>query len=168
MRDCLYPMWQCQLFYVYISKLQNPHIALKPVKIEKTWSTERTLYVSSPQPSLPYFWALSLPPFSLTNLCLAHSLTLLLSVKYGEMLKFWCCYITVDFATTASQNGVCISQEKCQIMIFVVNFSMIKDKSNKKCNVFVMIWILLVCLGRECLQVQNLYRDAVVAESTVL
>ncbi len=42
----------------------------------------------------------------------------------------------MDFATAISQNGVCITEEKCQIMILFLNVSMIKDKSNKKCNVF--------------------------------
>jgi hypothetical protein len=44
----------------------------------------------------------------------------------------WCCYKTVDFKTTASQNGVCITEGKCHKMIQYHNFSMIKDKINKK------------------------------------
>jgi hypothetical protein len=42
-----------------------------------------------------------------------------------------CCYITEDFAKTASQNGVCITQQMCHIMILVYNFCRIKDGSNK-------------------------------------
>jgi hypothetical protein len=29
----------------------------------------------------------------------------------------WCCYILMDFPTAASQNGFCITQQTCQIMI---------------------------------------------------
>ena len=38
----------------------------------------------------------------------------------------------VDFATAASQNGACITQEMCHIMIQFHNYLMIKDESNKK------------------------------------
>jgi hypothetical protein len=27
--------------------------------------------------------------------------------------SIWCCYITMDFAMAASQNGVCITQQMC-------------------------------------------------------
>ncbi len=38
----------------------------------------------------------------------------------------WCCYITIDFATAASVNGVYINQEMCHIMILFHNCSTIK------------------------------------------
>jgi hypothetical protein len=37
-----------------------------------------------------------------------------------------------DFATLASQNGACISQEICHLMIWFHKYLMIKDESNKK------------------------------------
>ncbi len=42
-----------------------------------------------------------------------------------------CCYITVDFAMAASQNGVCISQQMCHMMTLFHVGSMVKDKSKK-------------------------------------
>ncbi len=38
----------------------------------------------------------------------------------------------VDFATTASQNDICITQEMWHIMIKFHNYLMVKDVSNKK------------------------------------
>ncbi len=40
-----------------------------------------------------------------------------------------CCNITMDFAMAASQNGVCITQLKCRILILFRSCSMIKDES---------------------------------------
>jgi hypothetical protein len=48
------------------------------------------------------------------------------------------CFITVDVAMAASQNDVCITQQKCHIMIFFRGCSMIKDKNYLKDIVFVM------------------------------
>ncbi len=44
------------------------------------------------------------------------------------------CYILADFTTAASHNGVCITQERCHLMILFHNCSVIKDERNKKCN----------------------------------
>jgi len=74
----------------------------------------------------------------------------------------------VDFATAASQNGVCITQEKCQIGILFLSFSMIKDKSNKKCNVFCHDMNNIGFPRKGMLvRAKSLIRDAAVAESTV-
>ncbi len=43
-----------------------------------------------------------------------------------------CCYKTEDVATAATQNGVCVTQPMCHVMILVYDCSMIKDESNKK------------------------------------
>ncbi len=48
-----------------------------------------------------------------------------------------CCYITVDFATAASQNGVRITRQICHTMIFFPDCSLIKDESSKKSSVFI-------------------------------
>ncbi len=42
-----------------------------------------------------------------------------------------CCNVTWDFATAASQNGVCITPQMCHKLILFLNISMINDKSNK-------------------------------------
>jgi hypothetical protein len=47
----------------------------------------------------------------------------------GEECVAGCCYITVDFATAAWQNAVCINHEMCHIMILFHNWLMIKHKS---------------------------------------
>ncbi len=49
-----------------------------------------------------------------------------------KKMYLWCSYITVNFATAASLNGVCIAKQMCHIMIC----SMIKDESDKKPNTF--------------------------------
>jgi hypothetical protein len=41
-----------------------------------------------------------------------------------------------SIASAASQNGVCIAQQMCHIMIFFHDSSMIKDEGNEKSNVF--------------------------------
>jgi hypothetical protein len=41
-------------------------------------------------------------------------------------------YITLDFATAASQNAVRITQKLCHIMILFHDFSIITDESDKK------------------------------------
>ncbi len=41
---------------------------------------------------------------------------------------------------TASQNDVCITQQKCHIMIFFRGCSMIKDESNKKIQCFLSLF----------------------------
>ncbi len=50
------------------------------------------------------------------------------------------CYITVDSETVASQNGVCMTQRNVSYNIngndLVLQLPMIKEKSNKKCNLF--------------------------------
>jgi hypothetical protein len=47
------------------------------------------------------------------------------------------CYITVDFATAASQNSVCITQQMFSYNDVVHDCSMIKDEcNNKKSEVF--------------------------------
>ncbi len=53
-----------------------------------------------------------------------------------KLLFRWCCYKTVDFATAASQNCVCITQGKCHKMIYFHNFSIIKDLKNISFNIF--------------------------------
>jgi hypothetical protein len=37
-------------------------------------------------------------------------------IKYDQQSFRWCCYVTVDFATAAIQNSVCITQQMCHIM----------------------------------------------------
>jgi hypothetical protein len=49
-------------------------------------------------------------------------------VKYDPQSFRLCCYITVDFATAASQNSVFITQQKCHIMILFDDYSMTKGK----------------------------------------
>jgi hypothetical protein len=65
-----------------------------------------------------------------------------------------CRYITVNFVTVASQNGVYITQQMCCIMIRFCNCSLLKDKRNKKSNIFIIYWII-VFLCRESLHVLN-------------
>jgi hypothetical protein len=43
------------------------------------------------------------------------------------------CYITVDFATAASQNGDCITQQRCHIIITVSYLICDKRQSKKLC-----------------------------------
>jgi hypothetical protein len=72
--------------------------------------------------SLPLF----LPLLSSAGLCS--------NVLWGNLL-YCCCYITVDFATTASHNGVCKTQQMLHIMILLFqDCAMIKMK----------IWIYLM------------------------
>jgi hypothetical protein len=52
----------------------------------------------------------------------------------------------VDFATAASQNGACITQQFCQIMILFHDFAMMKDESDQKSNVFFQF--LNTCEGK--------------------
>ncbi len=54
-------------------------------------------------------------------------------------IKQRCCYITVDFATAASHNGVCMTQQICHIMIYFYDCFMIKKKL--KLNVFYQIFL---------------------------
>ncbi len=48
----------------------------------------------------------------------------------------------MDFATAASQNGICITQEMCHILILFHNCSTITDESKK----YVTVWIILAFL----------------------
>jgi hypothetical protein len=59
---------------------------------------------------------------------------------YG--IKQRCCYITVDFATAASQNGVCMTQQMCRIMIYLHDCFMIKKKM--KLNVFCQMFLSFI------------------------
>ncbi len=43
-------------------------------------------------------------------------------------LETRCCHITVAFAMAASKNGVCITQQMCNLMIKFQDCSMIKDE----------------------------------------
>ncbi len=47
-----------------------------------------------------------------------------------------CCYILVDFAIAASQNGVCITQQMFLKMVLFRDCSLIKDENNKKYKFF--------------------------------
>jgi hypothetical protein len=51
-------------------------------------------------------------------------------IKVVLDLFCWFCYITADFATAASQNDVCITQQMCHTMMFFHDFFIIKDESN--------------------------------------
>jgi hypothetical protein len=55
----------------------------------------------------------------LFKLCSNYKKTILMIIKGREEdVVRWCCYKTVDFATSASQDGVCIiTQGKCHKMI---------------------------------------------------
>ncbi len=46
---------------------------------------------------------------------------------HRQSYQGWCCYITGDFTTAALQNGVCITQQLCRIMISFYDWSTIKD-----------------------------------------
>jgi hypothetical protein len=73
----------------------------------------------------------------------------------------WCCYIMVDFATAAFQNGVCISitHQMCLTIILFHDCSKIKDQN------FLNIIGFLV---KEKFSVLNSFCDAAVAKSTVM
>ena len=58
----------------------------------------------------------------------------------------WSCYKTVDFATAASQNDVCMIQGKCHKMIWFQNFSKIEDLIKKIVIFFVIICVIFVFL----------------------
>jgi hypothetical protein len=61
-----------------------------------------------------------------------HVICNMISIRtYSKSTLQRCCYVMGDFATAASQNGVCIKQQICHIMVLFLNFSNTKDKSNK-------------------------------------
>jgi hypothetical protein len=49
--------------------------------------------------------------------------------------------ITADFATAASQNRVCITQQICHIMILFHDCSVITDEHNNKIKTFFAIFL---------------------------
>jgi hypothetical protein len=53
-------------------------------------------------------------------------------VEAVRSLTHQCCYITEDFATAASQNGVLMTQQMCHTGIFFHNRFLIKDESNQQ------------------------------------
>jgi hypothetical protein len=52
----------------------------------------------------------------------------LIGLTFCWILCKSCCYIRVDFSLAASQNGVCIKQEMCHIIISLQNCSIIEIK----------------------------------------
>ncbi len=102
---------------------------------------------------------------SISDNCWISRLEHCLPVWDIEKDDLWGCYITVDFAMAASQNDVCMNQQKYHIMIFFRDCSMIKDKSYKKikflCHYLKNIWFsyegMLFCLYS---QVLNPFCDA--------
>jgi hypothetical protein len=60
----------------------------------------------------------------------------------GQILDTrWCCYITLDFATAASQNGVCVTQETCPMMVLFPYCYKMNKESNKQNAIFLEGWV---------------------------
>jgi len=92
-------------------------------------------------------WILWSPPCERTVVSLSQSPPLETShfVIFTFINNFFstrrCGYITVDSATVASQNGVCITQQMCHIIILLRDCLMVKDEDNK-------IWCFFVIKGK--------------------
>ena len=73
----------------------------------------------------------------------------LIGLTYCWILCKSFCYIRVDFTLAASQNGVCIKQEMCHIIISLQNCSIIKKKVIQNVMFNVMFWIIFVFSWKE-------------------
>ncbi len=53
--------------------------------------------------------------------------------KEGQTSFLRCYYVTVDPETRATENGICLAQQMCHIMILVHNGSSTKDQIGLQC-----------------------------------
>ncbi len=85
-----------------------------------------------------------------------------------DYCKKGCCCVKLDFAMAASQNGVCITQQKCHVMTLFYDCSMLNDESNKKnfCF-FAFTKIIGFSIMGKLESIKSNFCDAAVAKSSV-